>query len=49
MSRKARRAIKRQKITHRAYQDHMMDLAAGVEDHDMMRRAQRRIRRAERD
>lgn len=48
MSRKARRAIKRQKITHRAYQDRMMDLTQDVEDHDMMRRAQRRIRRMER-
>ena len=48
MSRKARRAIKRQKITHRAYQDRMMDLTQDVEDLNVMRRSHRRIRRMER-
>lgn len=48
MSRVAGRAMKRQKVTHRAYQDRMVDLTQDVDNPEILRRAERRIKRTAR-
>lgn len=45
MSRKASGAIKRQKVTHHAYQDRLLDLTQDVDNPEILRRAERRIKR----